>query len=211
MIRIVFGKPRAGKTTYAASVVQRNKRKLALRSRLGRFGRFINCYSYVFSNEPTLSDTITFRVADLGKFKFPEHSLVVIDEAGIELNNRNFKTLTQESKRFAAMHGHQKVDVLLLSQHVDIDLAYRSRCHDMLLISNRGVFSLIEPIRYQIDVDNEKHELVEAYSKPQGLAKLLSFFLPRGCRFFYRPRWYKYFDSFVDDFHYTLPCPGFDE
>lgn len=207
MITIVFGKPRAGKTTYAAMVVQKNKRKLLFKQKHKFLGRFVRAYDHVFSNEPTLQDTSLFTVSLLGKFPFPQNSLVIIDEAGIELNNRNFKNLSNESKRFAAMHGHMRVDVLLLSQHVDIDLAYRSRCHSMILMSNRGTFSLIEPIAYSVDVDNERHELIEAYSKRTGLQKFLSFFLPRGCRLFYRPPWYKYFDSYTDDYPYPIKEP----
>lgn len=207
MIKIIFGKPRAGKTTYAAMLVQKNKRKLNFKKKHKFLGKFVRCYDYVFCNESTISDTLYFSVPNLGKFKFPPNSLVIVDEAGIELNNRNFKNLSPESKRFAAVHGHWGVDVLLLSQHVDIDLAYRSRCHEMSLIKNAGAFSIVEQIQYSPDVDNERHDLIEYYSKPEGLKWFLSFFRKGGNRLFYRRPWYKYFDSYVDKYEYPLKFP----
>ena len=203
MITIYFGKPRAGKTTVLASIVQQNKRRLWLKHKLGFFGRFVRCYDQVYSNEPTLQDTILVKVADLGKWCMPVNSLVLIDEAGLELSNRDWKSLSPHLKALAALHGHRGVDIVLASQTVDIDISFRQRCHQMYLVSKRAFGrSLIEPISYSIDVDNETHQLIEAYAKPSGLRWLISLLLPGGVRFFRRRRWYKYFDSYVDNYKY---------
>lgn len=208
MITIYFGKPRAGKTTVLASIVQRNKRKQRLKSRLGWFGRFVRCYDYVYCNEPTIQDTKFVDVKKLGKWKMPVNSLILIDEAGIVLNNRDWKSLSPDLKALAALHGHRGIDIILASQTIDIDISFRQRCHQMYLVSKRAFGrSLIEPITYSIDVDNETHELIEAYSKPEGIRWLLSLLLPGGVTIFRRRPWYRYFDSYVDNYKYPLSLP----
>ncbi len=208
MITIYFGKPRAGKTTVLASIVQRNKRKLKLKSRLGWFSRFVKCYDHVYSNEPTLQDTIYVDVKKLGQWRMPVNSLILIDEAGIALNNREWKSLSPDLKALAALHGHRGIDIILASQTIDIDISFRQRCHQMFLVSKRAFGrSLIEPITYSIDVDNDTHELIEAYWKPQGIRWIFSLIMPGGVSIFRRKPWYKYFDSYVDNYNYPLTMP----
>lgn len=208
MITIYFGKPRAGKTTVLASIVQRNRRKLRLKSRLGWFGRFVKCYDHVYSNEPTLQDTIYVDVKKLGQWRMPVNSLILIDEAGIALNNREWKSMSSDLKSLAALHGHRGIDIILASQTIDIDISFRQRCHQMYLVSKRAFGrSLIEPITYSIDVDNNTHELIEAYWKPQGIRWIISLIMPGGVTILRRKPWYKYFDSYVDNYNYPLTVP----
>ena len=83
MIRIYFGNPGCGKTTLACRMFKKEKK---------RYKRKKSPYKYFISNfENKLSNCVSLE--GLGKWTFPDYSYVIVDEAGIEYNNRKFKTL----------------------------------------------------------------------------------------------------------------------
>ena len=194
------------------------------------YGRFIyntffkkNFYDVIYSTDPTFQDTIEITYEDLGMWKPTPNSVLILEEAGIGLSSRSYKTLTKESKRFAAMHRHCFCDLLLISQTVDIDKAYRQRSHLLFMIEKSFLFPQFTSLRriiYSVDVDEQTHDLVDAYSKLKGLPYLLEilFNSARGklkkqqfpfvrSRVMWRRPWYDYFDSFVDDFEYPMEDP----
>ena len=244
MIITLFGKPGAGKSTVAAQFIQLNKRKKdkyekkIAKSKLYKwtmehidkwYGRLVynrkfkkDFYDVIYSTDPTFQDTIEITYDMLGMFKPTPNSCIVCEEAGIGLSSRSYKTLSKESKRFAAMHRHCECDILLISQTVDIDKAYRQRSQLLFMIEKMFLFPEITVLRrivYQVDVDEQTHDLVDAYSKLKGLPFLIEILFFSGrkvkkmklpfmrSRIFWRKPWYKYFDSFVDDFEYPMEDP----
>lgn len=243
MIVTIFGKPRAGKSTIVASIVETNRRKQVKyqkrisKSRLYKFldardeQKFFsflksrlyskNFYDVVYSTDPTILNTVPIEYKDVGTFRPTWNSLFILEEAGIGIDSRQYKSLTTDSKRFAAMHGHQGVDVLVVSQTVDIDKAYRQRSQIMYIASKVGPFTLMRRISYSVDVDETTHDLVDAYAKVNPLRYVWELLcstikkdrikhkLPlQRSRFIFRPRWYKYFNSFVDDYNYKNEDPA---
>lgn len=206
MITGIFGKPRSGKTTYAAMMVQKNKKQLSLVRKFPFMRLFVHPYDYVYCTDETIQDTITVDYTNLGKWRPPRNSLLILEEAGIGLNNRNWKALSNDAAYLFALHGHIGCDILWSSQTVDVDKKLLSRTHRLFLCSRLSMFTVLQPISFSVDVDNETHQLVDAYSKPQGLGAILSVLFGRG-KIFLRKPWYKYFDSFVDNHEYTMETP----
>ena len=96
MIRIFFGSPGCGKTTLAC----RNFHALQRH----------NQYRYYFSNfENSLSAYVSLD--SLGSWSFPPNSLLVVDESGIEYNNRKYKLMSQSLISYLKLHRHFKVDI----------------------------------------------------------------------------------------------------
>lgn len=241
MIVTIFGKPGAGKSTIASFFCTLNNRKRtkyyrkAEKSKIYKFiqehdGKWYsnllhslfwkkNFYDVIYSTDETIQFTVPIKYDELGMWKPTWNSCFLLEEAGIGLNNRDYKKLSLYSKRLAAMHRHSGADILILSQTVDIDKAYRQRSQLMFLASKFGPWTFLRRITYGVDVDENTHDLVDAYAK---LPLLLYFFELLFCqskknkygsfpfqtsRFIYRPAWYKYFDSFVDDFDYPMIAP----
>lgn len=209
MITGIFGKPRSGKTTYAARIVQKNKKKLKLVKRFPFLYRVLRPYDVIYCTDETIEDTITVTYESLGKWRPVRNSLLILEEAGIGLNNRNWKALSNDAAYLFALHGHIGCDILWSSQTVDVDKKLLSRTHSLYLCSRFFGYTVLLPISFSVDVDNETHQLVDAYSKPRGLSAIFSVILPfgRGKMFRRRP-YYKYFDSFVDNHDYTMETPS---
>lgn len=182
-------------------VYKNNKKKLWVK-RLPFLRPFLRPYDRIFCNETTMKDTIYFPASDIGKYRLPPNSLFIIDEAGIELSNRNWKKLEWYVKNEAALSRHRGHDYVLLSQVVDIDIVWRQRSHSMAILTKRGSRTLVERIRYKIDVDNEKHEVVEYYSKYEGFLQRLIARVLHQIYSFKRKKYYSMFDSFVDNYPY---------
>lgn len=92
----------------------------------GRFTR--NAYmnnKKVYANVP-IRGAIKFKIKDLGKIDIHD-SIILIDEAGRDLNNRNWAhNLTEDAIGFIKLHRHYNNDIYLFSQSPgDIDNKFR--------------------------------------------------------------------------------------
>ena len=99
---VYFGVPGSGKSTYAAYIT---------RKVLKRQGR-------VYSNVPIKGALKLDPMNDVGKVLI-EGGHVIIDEAGVEYNNRDFKNFSKDSTYFFKHHRHFKTTVHLFSQGYD--------------------------------------------------------------------------------------------
>lgn len=212
MITGIFGKPRSGKTTYAARLVQKNKATLNLCNKLpgilGRIARrILHPYDVIYCTDETIQDTVYVDYRTLGKWQPTRNSLLVIEEAGILFNNRHFKTLSNEATRLFALHGHLGCDIWWSSQSVDVDRKLLSRTHRIYMCARFLWWSMLTPIKFSVDVDEETKQLVDAYTMPRRLAWLFAFIFGR-VKVIWRPKWYKYFDSFNDGGEYTMEDPA---
>ena len=117
------------------------------------------------------------------------------------------------------MHRHNGCDILLISQITDFEKAYRARAEVMFIAKKIGPVTWYHRIPYKIDVDEEKHDIVEGYFKMSPFLDLFeslmslkkkhrySKFPFTRSHFIWRPSWYKYFDSYVDDYDYPQIAP----
>lgn len=178
-----------------------------------------NFYDVVYCTDPTIQGTIPIDFENLGKWQPTWNSLMILEEAGIGLNSRDYKKLTAESKRLAAMHRHSGCDILIISQSADFDKAYRQRAEVMFIAKKIGPWTWYHRIPFDITVDEEKHDIVEGYFKLKPIVDVFetltsskkkyrySKFPFTRSHIIYRPHWYKYFDSYVDDYDYPQIAP----
>lgn len=242
MIALMYAKPGCGKSSMNAFLVQTNKKKKLkwekktskskLYKKLDEHNDNLLCaifkrllfpirhYDVIYSTDETINDTVYVPYENVGLFRPTWNSLFLFEECGIGFDSRNFKNLPKHAKRFFAMHRHCGVDIFAVSQTADVDKALRCRAEVIFLGSKLGQFTLLRKVIFQIDVDEQTHEIVEGYYKIAPLVyiwQLLTCKLPWHKKakipftrslWFYRKPYYKHFDSFVDDYDYPLPDPA---
>ena len=170
-LEVFFGTPGSGKTTLAAWYA-----KKAIK--LG-----IN----VYSNVP-IKGTYKIDVKeDLGKYLI-EECLLIIDEAGLEHNNREFKTFSRENRYFYKMHRHYRAKVIVFSQADDMDLVIRNLAYKFWLVKKSIIpyFVTAKGIHKYIGIDNISHEIKSMFE--------FDFFLFN--KWIFAPPCWKLFDTY---------------
>lgn len=181
-IYLYFGLPRSGKSTYAAKLA-----KKALTA-----GRA------VYSNFP-IRGTFQITKDDIGKYLM-EDCLIIIDEAGVDFDNRKMK-MTDEQVYFFKNHGHYQADIAFFSQSTDVDIKIRKLavCHYEIkrfpLIRD---LSYIKTIGRKIGIDDSTHQETEMFYYVH--------FLAGGIKLFWRRPYYKLFDT---RYRHELPAKAF--
>lgn len=155
-------------------------------------------YDYQYANSDNdLSITIP-SLEGLGSWTFPEHSYIIVDEAGIEYNSRKYKTLSQETIQWFKLHRHYKCDVDFISQSwEDMDITIRRLADELWYIKKFGPISIVRRVYKSVKVDDKTHQIIDAYE----IGKLLKRLLPRpfGSKTWFlvwRPKYYKYFNTY---------------
>jgi hypothetical protein len=100
-IEIYMGPPRSGKTTMSALLARDYLRK---------------GYT-VYSNYP-ITGCRKLNVNDLMKFNI-ENALVIMDEAGLDFDSRDFTKFKKEWVEFFKLHGHYKLRIAIFTQYWD--------------------------------------------------------------------------------------------
>lgn len=180
--QMVFGAPGCGKTTYAAR---------AVRVALEKYD-----YSHIYCNVP-IRGAERIAVSDIGVYDIQD-SLVIIDEAGIDISNRSWKGTAKTLIDFLKLHRHYRVSFVFLSQSwSDCDKKIRDLCTDYRLLSP-GPFGItfVRKITKICYIEQLQRQIIDGYDKIP--------LLRRGLSLLYRPRYYCYFDSWA-----TPPLPPF--
>ena len=123
MITVYFGSPGSGKTTMAVRRLLKERKH----------------YENTFANfETSAADYDNVSLLNLGTWTFPPNSLIQVDEAGIEYNNRKFKSLPQETIQWFKLHRHYRCDVDVWSQSWDdMDITLRRLADRLYYIKSR--------------------------------------------------------------------------
>lgn len=173
-VSIVFGVPGCGKTTLVAMLAKKCQ----------KYG--IKCYANV---DLYGIPYVRITSADVGKYALTD-GVVILDEASVDFNNRDFKNLGKHIILYAKYHRHYRTKVILLSQsYDDMDITFR-RLSDRYYIMRRWLLgcSIMTPIRRKVGIDETTHQIQDLYDF-SPLAILTSGYILR--RFYYR-----YFDSY---------------
>ena len=144
IISIYFGLPGAGKTTIAAHNASK-----CLKSGMK-----------VYSNVP-IAGTIHYCADDLGVYSLTD-GRVILDEAGIEFNNRDFKNFKKSALSFFKLHRHYGLSIDVFSQGWDdMDKKIRTLAQRYYLVKRSIIpfFIVKVPIRRRIGV-NKYHKFL---------------------------------------------------
>lgn len=191
MITLCFGLPGSGKTTFAAKLAIDECVKIAT-------GR--SKYKHVFSNfgikHPLI---IEYKNDDIGKYDM-SNSLILIDEATLFADSRDYKSFSSEKKSFFMLHRHYECDIVLFVQQWSaVDSKIRSITEQVYYLKRMGKNrTRIIRLKYgvvipQFDPDGKADssqlgDIVQGYSMPPLFVRV---FMP--C--FDRRKYYKYFDT----------------
>lgn len=195
-VSLYFGLPGCGKTTLMT------KRAIeAVKSK-----RYINVYCNVHISVPG----VTFIDNDcIGRFNLVD-AKILIDEATLFADSRDFKNFDKAKLQYFLEHRHYNVDIELFTQQWDgVDRKIRV-ITDRVFYVYKGVFfgkwfSSYYRIPYGIIIPDSKKDgseklgdIVQGYCKPNFLVRIFSHKI-------YRPKYYKYFDSWERAFLPNLP------
>lgn len=172
----IFGKKGAGKSCLMIKKLLEYKKRGYI------------CYT----DMPVKISGVRIIKADDLKNHWPdEKSALFLDEVGLTWDNRGFKTFDKGFTEFFKLQRKCKCVVYMNSQSFDIDKKIRDVCDGMILQTNIGnVISVSRPILRKV-------KLVEATGDSESrIADDLQFDKFWHYKFYYMPKYFKYFYSF---------------
>lgn len=144
-----FGVPGSGKTTFAAWITKR---------RLKRKGD-------VYSNV-AIKGAYEVKKEDIGHYDI-SNGLLILDEASVDYNNRNFKTnFDDDQLYYFKHHRHYNIDIAIFSQSwedADITLRRLSTRYYYVYKSIIPFFITRRLIRKMVMIDKETKQVIEGY------------------------------------------------
>lgn len=174
---LYIGKKGAGKTTNMAN----------LACKYTKLGWNVFCTE-------KLSGTYYIDYHDIGSVKLPENTALLIDEAGLVWNNRNWKTLGMKVIAFMKYSRHYRVKLILFTQsNAEIDVSFMRICDRVILVRNiMNCIGMCRHLKY-------KQVLIPASATAE--ARITDDIVPvsiftGGITFYWMPKYWKYFNSF---------------
>lgn len=170
-LSIYFGVPGSGKTTFAAYLAKKDLKK----------GR------KVWSNVP-ITGTMQFDPqTDIGQYMICD-GRVIIDEAGLEYNNRNFKKFSDDQNYFYKYHRHYQLDVDIFSQgYDDMDKKLRILAQRLYVVKKSLIPGFIcrKTISKKVGINEMSKEIIDEY-----------YFVPFSTKWIFAPVLWKMFNSY---------------
>ena len=180
---MIFGKKGSGKNTL-----------------LTKWSIKYNKLGYTVYSDSEIFNTYKLDTNWIGKYDFPKNSVLLIQEAGMTWDNRNFKSFPSEVRDFFKLQRHKNVIVVLASQSFDVDKKLRDLTDEMYLIVNyMRIFSVAKRINKKITIQKADDPDKSSSDQASFLTESYSFDLPFFWKITYIPRYIKYFNSFESD------------
>lgn len=175
-VNYVWGAPGTGKSTFLAYLTYKELKKRKPRT--------------VYSNT-YIKGAVLISDKDIGKYSF-ENGLVLLDEAGITYNNRDFKhgMLSDPDRLYWWKYvRHYNCEVYIATQgwdEVDKKLRTLSGAYYLCKKCIIPCFSVVKRVYKKCDIDELTHEPTDFYN----------FGMIFDNQFIFRRKYYKLFDSF---------------
>lgn len=188
-IRLYFGLPGSGKTTLLSKHALKYSQKPNF-----------NVYCNIPLNIPKV---IPISNDQVGKFNLHD-GVILIDEATIFADSRNFKSFSADLVKLFCLHRHFHLDIeLFLQNYSRTDLTIRMLADKVFWIRKFGSMTWSVEIPMDVfipkkdvsDSSGQAGEIVNGYYRPPWYMYLV-------CEKIFRKRYYPYFDSFE-----TYPLP----
>lgn len=177
---MIFGKKGSGKTTFMTKLAVKAMRK----------GKIVYSTFYI-------PGARIFSHTDIGRFTFPEGSVVFVDEVGMIWDNRKMN-LTDWVRDWFKLQRQYKCTVWLASQAFDIDIKLRNLTDGMFMCHCRlGFLSIARKIKRDFTIvqptgDSEARIADTLEFEPL----ILALFGIKTIYLTYIPYWSKFFKSF---------------
>lgn len=207
MIIGYFGLPGSGKTTFLTMIA---------RKELKRIQKGTSKYEKVLTNF-YCEGTYQVDYKDLGCYKI-ENCLILLDEITLDADSRAYKFFSDEKKMFFILHRHFNCDLIYFTQQWDgVDKKIRDLTSDLFYVKKafsnvKGLlfkpfqcFSVARRIYRTLEINEYTKQIVTGYRFPTWFER----FFGTTKQFCFRPRWYKFFDSW--DIPVELPEYDFIE
>jgi hypothetical protein len=149
-VNIYLGVPGAGKTTVAAKLAKRDiRRKIP-----------------VWSNVPIKGTYKIDAREELGKYQI-EAGRLIIDEAGIDFNNREFKTMPKQVREWLKLHRHYGMKVDVFSQADDEDITFRRLAYNFYIVKPSIIpfIIVLKAVKRYIGVNPDTHKIEDLYEE----------------------------------------------
>lgn len=175
-LNVYFGVPGSGKTTFAAYLARWAQRESIVIRLCRRFPCRFTCWILdgshwkrpirVLSNVPIKG---TYKVdckKDIGKYAI-DNCKLIIDEAGVDFNSRQYKSLSMDAIEWFKYHRHCGVSVDVFSQsYEDMDITLRRLAQHFYVVKRSLIpyFVTVKLIRRKVGIDNNTHQICDAYS-----------------------------------------------
>lgn len=168
-IDLYFGVPGAGKTTWACYLAHKAFKKK----------------QPVFSNV-FIKGAYAYNKDDLGVYAI-ENALVIVDEAGLEFDNRKM-SMTDDQNYFFKYHRHHQNDVVFFSQGLDVDIKIRKLAQTLYLLEPSIIPGFIrrKTIARKVGID-DAGQVIDKFSFVSPLFG--------GLKLIFAPKYRKYFNT----------------
>lgn len=176
VLNVYFGVPGSGKTTFAAHLTKWALHENFIISLCRKHDNALSCFILrsgylkrridVYSNVPITGAYVLNAKSDIGNYMI-ENAKIIIDEAGIEYNNRNFKSFPQEAIYFYKYHRHYQTSVDVFSQSFeDMDVTLRRLAQNFYVVRKSLVpFCVVaRRIRRKVGVDDQTKQIADLYA-----------------------------------------------
>lgn len=175
-LTFIFGKKGAGKSCLMVSEMLKLKKK----------GWTI----YTDMQDIMIPGVRIISLDDLSKFAPVPHSALFLDEVGISMDNRNFKSFPPGLRDFFKYLRKMKCKCYMNSQAYDVDKKVRDTVDNMVLQSSLlGCISVSRPIIRRVTLTESTAQADSRIADNLKFAWIFSW------RFYWMPHYFKYFNS----------------
>jgi len=175
VLNVYFGVPGSGKTTFAAYLTKQSLKQSRIitwaQGHPNKFtdwllaSRFLKRSCPVYSNVPITGAYELNPMTDIGVHMIVD-AKVIIDEAGIEYNNRSYKTFPAHQIYWYKYHRHYECSVDVFSQsYEDMDITLRRLAQNYFVVKKSYIpfFVVCTKIRRKIGIDETTHQIIDKY------------------------------------------------